>query len=662
MATGLVAWERLAGLDPRAPDVVWVPPPEVMARARITHFLQRHQLPDLPTLLARAAAEPEWFYAAVVEDLELRFQPRWQRLLDESEGPAWARWFVGAGYNWVENALDRHADSPRRQQLAVIGEREDGTVRALSYHALRRLVDSLASGLRHLGVQAGDRVGIFLPMGVEAVAAVLACGRLGAIYTPIFSGYAAGAVATRLADCEARWLITADGFTRRGKLVPLKEVADEAVRAAPSVERVVVARVAGASVPWREGRDVWWDDLLAAAEPRFSPRPTAADEPYMIIYTSGTTGRPKGAVHLHAGFPFKATLDLAYCFDLRPGDLLFWFTDLGWMMGPWAISGALTLGATLVCYDGAPDHPGPDRLWSMVARHGVSVLGLAPTVVRALMGHGEAPLRAHDLSSLRVIGSSGEPWNPEPWRWYFEQVGGGRCPLINYSGGTEISGGIVGGYPIAPQRPCSFAGPIPGMVADVVDEAGRPVRGAVGELVLRRPWPGMTRGFWNDPARYEATYWARWPGLWAHGDWAEIDEHSYWYIHGRSDDTIKVAGKRIGPAEVESAAVAHPAVLEAAAVGLPDEIKGEQIAVFAVLRPGQRPSDELRAAIADTVAAELGRALRPALVRFVHELPKTRNAKVLRRVVRARALGLADLGDLSSLENPSALEAIAAAE
>jgi acetyl-CoA synthetase len=379
----------------------------------------------------------------------------------------------------------------------------------------------------------------------------------------------------------------------------------------------------------------------------------------MIIYTSGTTGRPKGAVHVHGGFPIKGAQDLAHSFDLSAGDTLFWFTDLGWMMGPWAISGAFLLGARLVIFEGTPDHPGPDRLWSIVARHRVTHLGLSPTVIRALMAHGEDPPRAHDRSSLRVLGSTGEPWNPEPWWWYFREVGGSRCPIVNYSGGTEVSGGIVAGNLLTPLRACSFAGPTVGLAADVADPTGAPIRGEVGELVIRQPMPGMTRGFWRDPDRYLDAYWSRFPGTWVHGDWALIDRDGYWFIQGRSDDTLKVAGKRVGPAEVESAAVAHPAVLEAAAVGIPHPIKGEAIAVFCVLRPGETDSRELRGSIAAEVTRELGKALKPDVVAVIPALPKTRSGKVMRRLVRAAYLGL-DPGDLSSLDDPRTVDAIRA--
>jgi acetyl-CoA synthetase len=430
---------------------------------------------------------------------------------------------------------------------------------------------------------------------------------------------------------------------------------------APSVDRVlVIARAGGAvTATWIEGRDVRWaapttGDRGPDPEP---PPDTDPEAPYMVIYTSGTTGRPKGAVHVHGGFPIKAAQDLAHTFDLTERDTLFWFTDLGWMMGPWAIAGSLLLGARLVLYEGAPDFPGPDRLWSLVARHRVTHLGLSPTVIRALMAHGEEPVRAHDRSSLRVLGSTGEPWNPEPWWWFFREVGAGRCPIVNYSGGTEVAGGIVGGNVIGPIKPASFSGPCIGTAADVVDDAGSPVRGRVGELVIRAPMPGMTRGFWNDRERYEGTYWSRWPGLWAHGDWASIDADGFWYIHGRSDDTLKVAGKRVGPAEVESAAVAHPAVLEAAAIGVPHDIKGEAIVVLCVLRPGETDDEALRASVAQRIADELGKPLRPEAVAVVRALPKTRSGKVMRRVIRAAWLDQ-DPGDLSALDDPAVVEAI----
>jgi acetyl-CoA synthetase len=451
-------------------------------------------------------------------------------------------------------------------------------------------------------------------------------------------------------------LITADGFWRRGQAVRMKEVADVAIEAAPSVEHVVVARRLGIDVSMRP-RDLRWSDLLANRDDTCTTERTGADDALMIIYTSGTTGQPKGAVHSHCGFPIKTAQDMVHCFDVHDGETMYWVSDMGWMMGPWEVFGMTLLGGTVVLYDGALDYPAPDRLWSIVERHGVNILGVSPTLIRALMKHGEDPVRAHDLSSLRILGSTGEPWNPEPWRWFFDVVGGGRLPIINYSGGTEVSGGLVSGNILTPLKPAAFAGPPPGIAADVVDDQGKPVRNQVGELVVHAPWIGMTRGFWNDAERYVQTYWSRFPGIWVHGDWAAIDEDGLWYILGRSDDTIKIAGKRLGPAEVESVLVDDPAVLEAAAIGVPDEMKGQALVCFVVLKPGSPPGAELVARLTALVIDRLGKPLKPKAIEFVRDLPKTRNAKVMRRVIRSAYLG-DDPGDLSSLENPQAVDEV----
>ncbi len=648
------------------PDAAWRPSRALLRTSRLATFLRATGEPDLEALQARAVADPAWFWGAAADDLGLTWARQPDQVMDASGGPEWTRWWRGGAFNHADaSTAPRAARDPSGEAVAWTGE--DGEFRRLTNAALLDYTVAAARMFREAGVRPGDRVGIFLPMLVETVIATLALGRIGAIFTPIFSGYGAPAVAARLRDCEATLLVTADGFFRRGAIVPMKAVADEAVALAPSVGRVIVVRRLGVRAPappWNAERDRWWDASVDAAraamredgEPEVAEA-TDPETPYMLIYTSGTTGKPKGAVHVHGGFPIKAAQDLAHTFDLRPGDALFWFTDLGWMMGPWAISGSLLLGARLLLYEGAPDHPGPDRLWDLVARHRVTHLGLSPTVVRALIPHGVEPVRSHDLRRLRVLGSTGEPWDPESWWWYFREVGSGRCPVVNYSGGTEVAGGIVGCNLLTPIKPTSFNGPCPGTAADVAGPDGRSLRGAVGELVIRAPQPGMTRGFWQDPDRYVETYWSRIPGTWVHGDWAIVDDDGYWYIRGRSDDTLKVAGKRVGPAEVEAAATAHPAVVEAAAIGIPHAIKGETIVVVCTIRRGETDDESLRAAIARRVVDDLGKTLRPETVAVVPALPKTRSGKIMRRVVRAAWLGL-DPGDLSALDDPSTIEAI----
>jgi len=633
------------------PSLAWVPTDPYLDRSRLRRFAEAHGHRDFASLHRWSVEDLDGFWRAVDRDLRLVWRKPYERVFDSARGIPWTTWWLGGRMNFVESVL-RH--DPAR--TAIIFEGEEGITQRLTYGELGTAVRRCAAGLRALGVKSGDRVGIFLPLTPECAIATLAVAAIGAIYTPIFSGYASDAIAGRLRDCDASVLITADGFRRRGQVMPMKETADAAVDAAPSVRTVIVVPRLGRDIRLRD-REVTWDFVMAqGADEPFAD--TSPEDPYMLIYTSGTTGRPKGAVHVHGGFPVKAAQDLAHVFDLQSGDLLWWFTDIGWMMGPWLIAGGLINGATILLYDGAPDFPDAGRVWSIVERHRVTHLGISPTAIRGLMRSGDEPARRHDRSSLFVLGSTGEPWNPEPWWWYYGVVGDKRAPLINYSGGTECSGGILGCTTWTPIEPTAFAGPVPGIAADVADAQGHSVRGALGELVIRKPWPGMTRGFWRDPEKYLATYWKRFPDTWVHGDWARIDGDGFWYIEGRSDDTLKVAGKRVGPAEVESAATAHAAVLEAAAIGVPHEIKGEAIVVFAVLRSGYAGTAQLAREISEGVAERLGRPLRPEAVRFVTDLPKTRNAKVLRRVIRGAYLGLVDLGDLSSLENPAAVNAI----
>lgn len=641
-------------------DVIWEPSPDVIARSRLKRFMNEHGIASFAELLKRADDDIAWFWDAAIKDIDVAFYRRYDKVVDLGQGKPWAKWWIGGRMNIVQSCLDRHRDGEFHDKTAIIFEGEPGEVRKLTYGELDGQVCRLASALRKLGVRAGDRVGIFMPMSPEVAVSVLATVKIGAVIIPLFSGYGPEAISSRLRDGEAKAVICADGFYRRGQVVPMKETLDRALVSCPSVAKVIVHRRVMREIPWNHSRDLVWDVLLEDEPDRANTQELDPEDPLMIIYTSGTTGKPKGTLHVHGGFPVKGAQDMAHGFDIGVDDTVFWYSDIGWMMGPWLIFGTLILGGTMVLYEGTPDYPAPDRLWRMVQNHKVTVLGVSPTLVRSLMTHGDEVPAHYDLTSLRILGGTGEPWNPEPFHWFFKHIGGGRLPIINYTGGTEVAGGILCGNVITHLRPTSFAGPLPGIAADVVDAEGKSVRGEVGELVIRNPWPGMTRGFWGDRERYLDTYWGRFEDIWVHGDWAYVDpQDGLWYVLGRSDDTIKVAGKRLGPAEVESILVGHKAVAEAAAIGVPDEMKGEALVCFVILRPNQKPSDELSVLLQNLVADALGKPLRPKAIHFVGDLPRTRNAKILRRVVRSVYTGK-DPGDLSSLENPSALAAIGA--
>jgi acetyl-CoA synthetase len=619
--------------------------------------MQLHGIGDFGELMSRSTEDVAWFTDAVLKYLDIQFHKHYEKVVDLFRGIAWPQWCIGGKMNIAHNCLDKYIGTPVELQDALIWEGENGETRSMSYGELYLEVNKTANALRSLGLGKGDAIGLFMPMVPEIAVALLAIVKIGGIILPLFSGFGESAIVDRLADADAKALFTVDGAFRRGKIIPMKPVADKAAERIPTLEHMIVLNRTNNPVNMEAGRDYRWTDLVSAQPDSFPTEMTDAEDPLMIIYTSGTTGLAKGAVHTHCGFPIKAAQDMAFGTDLYPGQTIYWMTDMGWMMGPWLVFGSLILGATFFLFDGAPDYPSPGRLWEMVSRHKITVLGVSPTLIRLLMTHGEGPVEKHDLSSLRFFASTGEPWNPDPWMWLFEKVGGKRIPIINYSGGTEVSGGIVMGNPLLPLKACAFSGPCPGIAADVLDENGQPVRNQVGELVIKAPWIGMTRGFWKDPKRYEDTYWSRWPNVWVHGDFAAIDADGLWYILGRSDDIIKIAGKRFGPAEAESIIVSHPAVTEAAAIGVPHKIKLNELVVFCVLMPGTDPSDVLREELKRMVADAMGRPLTPKDVLFVSDLPKTRNAKVMRRMIRAAYLG-EDPGDTASLVNPEAVEEI----
>ena len=624
------------------PETVWTPDAETLEHANVTRLMRRHGIGDYSELVARSIEDPEWFWPAAVEDTGIEFSEPWTQLVDRSHGPEWSRWFIGGKLNIAWNCVHRWVKS-RPDEPAAVFRGEDGARHELTFAELSLEVTRLAELLVRLGVEPCDRVAIYLPMSPEAAIASHACAHVGAVQVPIFSGFAAHAVAQRLQDSGARVAITTDTSLRRGHEVPMLATLEEARAEAPALEHMVLAP---------------WDEAVADCPGTLEPLPVDSEHPYLLTYTSGTTGKPKGVVHVQGGFLVSIAREVCYQADARPGDVLHFATDMGWIMGPWTVVGGGAMGVTIVYAEGAPDWPA-DRLWRLVEEERITILGCSPTLIRALIPHGKPQT---DLSSLRIIVTTGEPWNPDPYRWLFDEVGGGRCPIINCSGGTEVGACFLSPTPAMPIKECSVGMPATGMAMDVVDDEGRSLVGSgdVGELVCRQPSPGMTRGFWHDEERYLEAYWRRFPGIWTHGDWASVDEDGCWFLHGRSDDTLNIAGKRIGPAELESAAVAHPAVAEAAAVGVPHDVKGEAAWVFCVLVPGRTGCESLALEVKSLIASELGKAFAPERVVFVSALPKTRSAKIVRRAVRATVLG-EDPGDMSSVENPDSLPAIAAA-
>ena len=637
-------------------EAVWHPDAEIVGKSTLTAFIRAHGLADYDTLLARSVAEPAWYWDAVIRHFGIRFYRPYEKVMDTSAGKPWARWCAGGTTNLVLNCLDAHVGTDVMKKPAVVWEAENGEVRTWTYAELNTETCRLAEGLRSLGLGKGDGIALYLPMLPETLAAYFAVAKIGGIVLPLFSGYGPGAVADRLNDAGAAAVITADGTRRRGKAVALKEIVDEASEATPTLRHVVVLKSLDLETCWNERRDLWWHELVSGRPGASPTEEMPADDPYMILYTSGTTGKAKGTVHTHCGFITKVSADFGLCMDFKPDDRMMWMSDLGWLVGPMQIVLSTFFGATLVLAEGTPDYPDPGRLWRLVQDHLVSYLGVAPTIVRALMRHGTDEVDRHDLSPLRVTVSSGELWNPDSWMWFHEHVCGGRVPLLNVSGGTEIGWGIVTNTVVQPHKPCTFSSAVPGMGADVVNAAGETVPpGEMGELVLRLPSIGLSRGLWNQPERYIETYWSKIPDLWVHGDWASRDPDGAWRLHGRSDDTIMVAGRRCGPSEVESLLMATGRVAEAAASAAVDSIKGETVICACVAKPGIAAGEALATELKDSVVRGLGPAFRPREVIFVSELPKTRNMKVMRRVVRAIYEGR-DPGDLAALINPEVVD------
>ncbi|MCX4706076.1 AMP-binding protein [Streptomyces sp. NBC_01373] len=653
---------------------VWDPTPEFTEHGNIAAFCRRHGIDGgYRALQARSAADPPWFWERALPDIGIVWHTPPTRVCDDTGGIAFTRWFPGGRTNLVDSCLHRHQRQRRGQAPALRWEREDGSTGVLTYDEVAARSARVAGGLRALGVVEGDRVAGYLPPGPEAFVLLFACAHIGAVLVPLFSGFGAEAIAVRLVDAGARVLVTAAAVTRHGRRHDMQTVARTALEKATCVRRLVVVpeepgtpRDASESWPSRAG-DVSQDEPTAPPGPTTTtwhrladaePAETVslpADAPFLLLHTSGTTGRPKGAIHTHGGFPAQVGSETRYNLDLRPDDVACWVTDPGWIMFPLVAVGATLAGASVLAYEGAIDHPDVTRLWRLLDDHRVTVFGSSPSLSRMLMGrdpqHPAAPSR------LRLLASTGEPWTEAAWRWYFADFGGKRCPVINICGGTEVGGSLLASAPTLPQSPGSFSGPCLGIDAAIEDDQGtEPPEGQVGELVVRRSWPGMTRGLWRARERFAHTYFGRRPGRWSHGDLVSRTGEE-WFVHGRLDDVIKLAGKRLGPAEVEDAVVGDPAVAEAAAVGIPHPVKGEALWCFAVPAAGRTlgapEAERIRARVADA----LGAAFRPGRVVAVPELPRTRNGKVMRRLIRSLVTGEAP-GDLSTLVNPACLDAI----
>lgn len=638
-------------------QIAWRPDAAMIEASNLRAFMRFAGVADYGELARRADADPAWFHEVLLKHVDFRFYRRYETVLDDSQGAAWPRWCVGGTTNVVLNALDRWRGTPTYDRTALdwIGER--GERRSFSYRELDREVCRCAEGLRALGLGRGDVIATYLPNVPEAAVAMLAIPKIGAIAMPLFSGFGAEAIASRVGIAGARALVATDGALRRGRPADTKAIVDQAVARAPSIRHVIVVRHTGTPVAWSKGRDHWWHELLEGRAGDSLTEEMQADAPFLLVFTSGTAGKPKGVVHTHCGFPMKCIIDLGLMQDYKPDDVLLWMSDMGWVVGPLLVYGVPVMGGRYILVEGAPNYPDADRMWRLCAEHKVSYLGIAPTTVRSFMAQDSDPGSTHDFGALRIVISSGEPWTEDAWRWLFERVCKRRVPILNFSGGTEMIG-ILMTTVIEPIKPCGFNAAVPGIGADVVDENGATVApGTVGELVMRGRTIGLTRGLWNDAARYLETYWSTWPGIWHHGDFASRDAEGHWRIYGRSDDTLKIAGKRTGPAEIEALLMASGKFAEAAAIGVPDAVKGSALVCVAAPKPGVAGDERLAEEVIEAVVRGLGVPFRPRAVTFVSELPKTRNLKIMRRVIRAAWLGL-DPGDLSSLVNPDSVEQI----
>ncbi|MEW4982280.1 MAG: AMP-binding protein [Cycloclasticus sp.] len=638
------------------PDIVWQPTEELLANSQIQKFINAAGVKDYDELLSKSDNDPEWFWNAAIKFLDIKFYQDYDKVVDLSGGIEWSRWCVGGKTNVALNCLDKHKGTDVWDKTFIHHETEAGYKNSLTYAELDAKVSQLTEGLRSLGLKKGDAVGLYMPMIPEVAIAFLAIIKMGGVVIPLFSGFGPEPIIVRLNDGEAKAVITVDGTTRRSNVVNLKSTIDTARKSIPSLKHVVVYQHVGMESCTEEG-DVDWLALTKNMPTISDTEVMDAEDPMMLVYTSGTTGMPKGTVQTHCGFMVKAMFDLQVMSELTEADRLLWMSDMGWVVGPLEIMGVSFVGATLIMGEGAPNYPEPGRIWRLLEEYKVSWLGFAPTIARIFMSQPEESISQYDFSSLKVVLTTGEPWNPDAWLWFFDKICNKRVPIMNLTGGTEIGCGILGCTIARPLKPCCFNTQMPAMGADIIDEQGLSIEdGKVGELVLRHASIGLTRGLWNNPERYLDSYWRTIPGLWVHGDWAVKDAHGMWYVLGRSDDTLKISGKRTGPAEIEGPLLATGKIVEAAVIGVPDEIGGSAVVCVCVPKEGF-VEDELQQELIDAVVNEMGKSYKPKQVVFVEDLPKTRTMKIMRRVVKALLVG-AEPGDLSSMVNPESIDYI----
>ncbi len=629
---------------------VFKPSPQFIQQSNVKQWMDKQGIKTYEELLEKSQ-NLEWFWKETAK--EVINIKNYKKVLDWK--PPYAKWFTGAKYNIVSDALDRHKD---KNKIAYVFESEPGETEKITYKKLYQEVNKLANALKQLGIKKGDKITLYLPMIPQLPISMLACAKIGAIHSVVFSGFSPKALQHRINDAEAKLVITCDYFYRRGKTVPLKEQADEALKNAPSIEKMIVHQRTGEKTPWNNQKDLWWHEITRKQSTECPTEKTDANDTLFMLYTSGTTGKPKGIIHAHAGYALGTSLTLKWVFDLKETDIWWCAADIGWITGhSYIVYAPLILGITSIIYEGAPDYPEPDRWWKIIEKHKATVLYTSPTAIRLFMKFGEKYPQKHNLSSLRLLGSVGEPINPEAWMWYYKYIGNEKCQIMDTWWQTETGSFVISPLPITPLKPGSATRPLPGFSADIFNEKGQSVQNAGGQLVLLKPWPAMLRGLYKEPDRYKKTYWNTFSDTYLAGDIARRDKDGYFWIQGRADDVLNVAGHRIGNSEIESALVSHKAVAEAAVIGKPHKIKGESVTAFVILKKGLLPDEALRKELREHVGKEIGKIVKPDEIFFVQDLPKTRSGKIMRRVIRAKALNQ-PVGDISTLANPEAVEEI----